>query len=70
MKVEKNTLSEIGTELKDSILSIPNQILSLVYINNKEITTLVDLAVFEDMLPILDLNPETMLKDWFSFIVF
>ena len=70
MKVEKNTLSEIGTELKDSILSIPNQILSLVYINNKEITTLVDLAVFEDMLPILDLNPETVLKDWFSFIVF
>ena len=58
MKVEKNTLSEIGTELKDSILSIPNQILSLVYINNKEITTLVDLAVFEDMLPILDLNPK------------
>lgn len=59
MKAEKNMQSEIETELKDSILSIPNQILSLVYINNKEITTLVDLAVFENMLPILDMNTET-----------
>ncbi|KGU13850.1 sister chromatid cohesion protein PDS5 [Candida albicans 19F] len=67
MKVEKNTSSEIGTELKDSILSIPNQILSLVYINNKEITTLVDLAVFEDMLPILDLNPENRVERLVQF---
>ena len=47
---------EISEELQKLIENIPNQLLSLVYINNKNITFLVDLCVFETLLEVSESN--------------
>lgn len=48
LDADKNiSLLEIESSLKD----IPNQILSLIYINDRNITAAVDIALFEQLLP-------------------
>lgn len=50
-------LEEIEIEkLEDSIKNIPNQILTLVYINDKSINADVDFCVFEHFVPIFESN--------------
>ena len=58
---------EISEELQKLIESIPNQLLSLVYINNKNITFLVDLCVLRHYWKCLNPILANELKDWYDF---
>ncbi|CAK9438111.1 uncharacterized protein LODBEIA_P24230 [Lodderomyces beijingensis] len=46
----------IDVALERCILDIPNQILHLVYINDKNINALVDLSLFEKLVPVAETN--------------
>ncbi|RCK67573.1 Sister chromatid cohesion protein PDS5 [Candida viswanathii] len=54
MKAESS--ADISEQLQTLITSIPNQLLSLVYINNKNITSLVDVSVFDTLLEVSEPN--------------
>lgn len=47
---------QLDQDLKKLIEEIPNQILSLIYINDKNITALVDESLFEKLVPISESN--------------
>ncbi|EGW32976.1 uncharacterized protein SPAPADRAFT_49907 [Spathaspora passalidarum NRRL Y-27907] len=49
-------------ELTKMIGNIPNQILNLVYINDKDINCMVDLSLFEALLPITELDTSRRVK--------
>ncbi|KAI5966449.1 PDS5 [Candida pseudojiufengensis] len=54
--IQQSDDSFIETAVKKSISEIPNQILSLIYINDKNITALVDFSLFEKLVPLTELN--------------
>ncbi|KAI5953642.1 PDS5 [Candida jiufengensis] len=48
--------ASIDKTTSEIIIEIPNQILSLIYINDKNITALVDMVLFEKLVPITETN--------------
>ncbi|CAI5757995.1 unnamed protein product [Candida verbasci] len=62
--IKSTELEEEGRELdcdpeiKKLILTIPNQVLSLIYINKNNISSAVDFAIFERLLPINEIGTD------------
>ncbi|KAG5421505.1 PDS5 [Candida metapsilosis] len=62
-----NNEIQLDQDLKKLILDIPNQILSLIYINDKNITALVDESLFEKLIPVSESNSVKRVERLVSF---
>ncbi|KAI5955434.1 PDS5 [Candida margitis] len=62
-----NDQVQLDQDLNNLIKEIPNQILSLIYINDKNITALVDECLFEKLIPISEPDTEKRVEKLVSF---